>query len=428
MNTERKKLNNLIEVTNEPTFKPTLIDNLQIKLLKKDERGRMYILRNPNNSKYIKMHESVLEILKIFNGEKSIKEISQAIEDSKLPVNANELVKLLAGEGFIKNINPSKRKERGDIFSFRIKLFTITERRMAFLERLFSFVKRRDFKVIYAVFCVIGLSLFVYNFPRIFLITVILMSPETSLLPLFFSFISAYLVEFAHEFAHAISYHHYGGKSSEIGIEFHFFIPFFYTSTPDATWMEIREQIVIFLVGPMTSLFFAEIFTLLFIFEPTLQYLWAVHSFFWHLSALITLSPIIRTDGYFVVQAVTKFPNLLEHGADTLTKAFQILIRKISLKEFKEHMAQYSAYERKILKIYVPLFPVVTSLFVFVFVFAGLQFGMVEMLNMTPQILSGTAQGVKPYVLWVIYVSSIVFSLLGIIGTFINTLRGFRER
>jgi len=428
MNTQRKKINDAFAATMDPDFRPVLINNLEIKLLKEDERGKMYVLRNPNNSKYIKMHESVLEILRNFDNLKSIKEISNAIEDKKLPVNTFELVKLLGEEGFIKNINPPKEKERGDIFSFKFKLFAVTERGMGFLENSFHFVKSRSFKVFCLAFCALGFSLFVYNFSQIFSDAVFLMNPETPLLPLFLSFILAYIVEFAHELAHAISYHHYGGKSSEIGIEFHFFIPFFYTSTPDATWMRTREQIMIFLAGPLTSLFLAETFTFLWIFEPTLKYLWAIHSFFWHISTLITLSPIIRTDGYFVVQAVARFPNLLGHGVNTLTKAFQILIRKISLKEFKEYMTQFSVQERKILKIYVPLFPVVTGVFVFVFVFSSIEFGLIEMLNLTPQILTGAAPNAKPYVLWVLYISSLVFTSVGIIGTLIKALKGIRKR
>jgi len=424
MSTSEVNLRNPISITTDPRFKPVLIDDLETKVLKEDERGKMYILRNPKNSKYVKMHESVLNILKCFDGKNSIEDISQTMKAAKVPLDAHEFVTLLAEEGFIKNINPPEKKERGGIFSFEIKLFTLTGRHMGFLKKVFFFVRCEIFRIFYAIFLAVGFSLFIYNFSSIFLTVVGLMSPEGSLFPLFISMAIFYLVEFAHEFAHAVSHYHYGGKSSEIGIEFHFFIPFFYTSTSDATWMETRKQIVIFIAGPMTSLFFAESFTLFFIFEPTLRYIWAAQSLFWHISALITLNPIIKTDGYFIVQALTKFPNLLEHGSDALVKAFRVLIGKISLEEFKEHLSQYSAYEKKVLKIYVPLFPIATTILVFLTVFMGLQFGIIKVLNMTPQILAGTAQGVKPYVIWIFYVFSISFSFIGIIGTLMNVIRG----
>jgi len=191
--------------------------------------------------------------------------------------------------------------------------------------------------------------------------------------------------------------------------------------------MESYKQIIIFITGPLTSIFFAEVFTLLFIFEPTLRYIWAHHSFFWHISALITLSPFLRTDGYFIAQAKTKFPNLLEHGFDTLMKAFQVLIGKTSLQGFKEHMSQYSAYEKKILKVYVPLFPIVAGGLVFIFVFTSLQFGILEVLSMTPQIFSGSVQGAKTYVLWIMYVLSIVFLFVGMIGTLTNIFKKLKE-
>lgn len=411
----------------DSTFEPILIENLQVKLLKEDERGKMYILRNPNNSQYIKMHESVLNILKIFDGKKSIADISQAMKKAKVPLDAYELVKLLAEEGFIKNVTLPKRKERGDIFSFKIKFFTLTARHMAFLKKFFFFARSQLFKIFYVAFFAIGFCLFIHNFPQIFSVIVNLMSPESPLLPIVISAIIFYLIELAHELAHAISYYHYGGGSSETGIEFHFLIPFFYTSTPDAAWMETRKQIIIFIVGPLTSLFFAEVFTLLFIFEPTFRSIWAAHSFFWHVSTLLTLSPIIRTDGYFIVQALTKFPNLLEHGVGILANVLKVLIRKISVDDFKEYISQYSSHERKVLKFYLPLFPVITGILMFVFVFFSLQFSIIQVLYMTPQILARTAQGVKPYVLWGLYVSSIIFNFIGITGTLMNVMRGRKD-
>lgn len=423
MNTQKDKENKWLEKAADPTFKPVLISSLEIKLLKEDERGKMYILGNPNNSKYIKMHESVLANLKMFNGEKTIANISQAMKEAKLPIEAQELVKLLAEEGFIKNLSPPQKKDRGDVFSFKIELFKMSGKSMGAMEKFFFFVKNRAFQVFSAVFLSVGFSLFVCNFPKIFPNVITVMSPETALLPLLVSFMLFYVVEFAHEFAHAVTYYHYGGKSSEIGIEFHFLMPFFYTSTLDATWMKVRDQIMIFMVGPMTSLFFADIFTLLFIFEPTFQVIWATHAFFWHISALITLSPIIRTDGYFALQALTKFPNLLDHGASTLGKSFQTVFGKISLKEFKEYMSQYSTHEKRILRFYVPLLPVVTIVIVYIFVYTVLKLGILQVLNMTPQIITGTAQGAKPYVIWVMYLASIVFTFVGIVGTLMNILR-----
>lgn len=409
-------------------FKPILIDDLEVKLLKEDERGKMFIIRASESSNYIKIHESVLNLLKHFDGTKSIEDLSQIVKDTKIPLDIHELVNMLAEEGFIKNIKVPSKKRKGDIFSFNIKLFTFTERQMDVFERTFFFVGSRFFWVFYVIFTVIGFSLFLQHFPQIFAFVISLMNPEGPLHPLFISLAFFYVVEITHEIAHAVAYYHYGGKSTEIGIEFHFFIPFFYALTPDAVWMETKRQVAIFLAGPLTSLFFAEIFTFLFVFEPTLRYLWAAHSFFWHISTLVTLSPIIKTDGYFVVQAITKFPNLLEHGVDALIKSFKVLLGKLSLKEFKEHISQYSSSERKILKVYVPLFPTVTCILVYVFVFTGLELGITTVLSMTPQVITGKVHGIKPYVIWTLYVSSIIFSMVGIVGTLVNIFGEKRKR
>jgi hypothetical protein len=418
-----------LKTLNDPTFKPVLIENMETRIFKEDERGKMYLLRNPNNSKYIKMHESFFNQLKIFNGENSTKDISNAFEREGLPLNGQEIVKLLAEKGFIKNVSPPQKKDMGDLFSFKIKLFKMTSRSMGPLEKVFSrarsllVLRSRVLEVVYASFIVVCFSLFIYKFPQILSGYVAMYNPDTALLPLLISALIFYIVEFGHEFAHAVAYYHYGGKTSDIGIEFHFAIPFFYTSTPDATWMEVRDQIAIFMAGPMTSLAFAEMFTLLFIFEPTFRIVWAVNAFFWHISTLVTLSPIIRTDGYFALQAIARFPNLLEHGVDTLIVAFQALLRKVSLKDFREQVSQYSVHEKRILKFYVPLFPIITFILVYVFVFTALKIGFLEVLSMTPQIIAGNVHSLKPYVLWLGYVISLVFIFVGLVGMLVNIRR-----
>lgn len=418
-----KNEDNFLKTLNDLAFKPVLIDDMETRILKEDERGKMYLLRNPNNSKYIKMHELFVDKLKMFNGENSTRDISEALEDEKLPLKGQELVKLLAEEGFIKNISPPQKKDKGDAFSYKVKLFTMTQKSMGPLDTAFFFVRSRVFQVFCAVFIIVSFSLFVYNFPLMFSTAAVMLNPYTPLLPLLASIPLSYVVEFGHEFAHAVAYYHYGGKTSDIGMEFHFLIPFFYASTPDATWMKVRDQIIIFMVGPLTNLMFAETFTLLFVFEPTFRIVWGANAFFWHLSTLITLSPIIRTDGYYVLEAIAKFPNLLDHGVDALSKAFQALFRKASLKDLREHMSQYSLHEKRILKFYVPLFPIITFILVYTFVFTSLEIGFIKVLNLTPQIMAGTVHSFKPYTLWVVYVASLVLSFVGILGTLMNIMR-----
>ncbi|MEM3011338.1 MAG: hypothetical protein QXE76_05960 [Candidatus Bathyarchaeia archaeon] len=416
-----------LKVSIDSSFKPILIDNMQTQLLKEDERGKLYLLRNPNNSSYIKIHESVYEIIKMFDGNRTLRNLQEEMSTRNIPLNISELTTLLAEEGFIQNLDLSQKGGSKEAFSFKIKLFTLGEKYMANLSKAFSFVANPFFKSFYIVFCIFGFALFVYNFPLVFSQIINVMNPKTPLEPLLLSIPIFYLVEFAHEFAHAASYHHYGGKSTDIGIAFDFLVPFFYASTPDIRWMKLRQNITILLAGPLTSLFFAESFMFLFLFESSLRPLWAVQTLFWHISTLITLSPIIRTDGYYVVQTVAKFPNLLQHGLANLAHVFKLLIRKISLKEYREYLSQYSASERKLLAVYTTLFPIGALVLIYFFVYLNLSIGLYDLLFLTPLILTGTAFNLKTYVLWIMYVFSITLIVIGIGGTLINELRRLRH-
>lgn len=403
-------------------FRPVLINDVQVKLFKEDERGRHFILRNPKNSRYIKVHESAYEIVQMFNGNNTIEEIGNIIKSKNIPLTADELLTVLAEDGFIQNLEHA-RKTRRDPFSFKIELLSLEEKYLANLHRVFSFVKTRVFKVFYAVFCFIGISLFISSLPAVVSSASEVLKPETSILPLLIFFPCFLAVDWAHEFAHALVYHHYGGKSVKMGFESHFLIPFAYTDTPDARWMTVKQNIYIFLAGPLTSLFLADVFMYLYLLDSGLRPLWAINTLFYHLAILMNLSPVLRTDGYFMMQAALKFPNILDHGIANIKKMLQLIIRKISFKEYRRYFSQYSLSERKVLVIYSIMLPTVAIFLVFSTVILGLHLGIARIFSLSWQILTGTTSSVKAYILWILSLIGIVPFLIGIAGTLIKTIK-----
>ena len=399
-----------------PTFKPVSIDAVKVKLLKEDERGKFYLLSNMENSRHLKVHESIYNVIKMFNGENTIADIERQLCELGNPFDLSKLINLLAEEGFIKNLKHFQKQKSSDIFSFKIKIFNLDSDDMAKLCKIFSFVKSPIFRWFYVLFCGIGFFFFLYNIQDIFSVSLEIGKLETSIFPLLLSMPIFYLVEIAHEIAHAGTYHFYGGISSSVGLEFHFLIPFFYTDTLDARQMDVRKNIFIFLSGPLTSLFFAQTFTYLYLLNGAWRELWAINALFWHISTLITMSPIIRTDGYFIMQAVLKFPNLIQHGTANFVKIMQLLFRRISLSEYRDHLSQYSVSERRILKVYTLTFLVGVSILTYLYVFLVIQLGIIDLLLLTPKILTGMAPNIKAYVLWILSIYSIIFSFIGIVA------------
>jgi hypothetical protein len=409
--------------TVSPSFAPALIADMEVVFFKEDERGRFYLLHNLENSNYVKIHENTLDVIKLLDGTNTLLSVREKLPDVDVEKDLIPFVKLLVNEGFVKNLKKPKVHKHGDVFSFKVRLITLSSRQMDWLNTYFSFIKKMPFKIFYTIFVIVGLSLFFYNVSPALSYLGVALDPQTSMLPLILDFPLFYFIEFVHELAHAGVYRYYGGSSADVGLEFHFLIPFFYTDTLDARKMKTRENVAIFLAGPLTSLFFAEIFVFLFIFEPTMRVLWASNIFLWHVSTLLTLTPIIRTDGYFIVQAVLKFPNLLQHGITNVKKVLQLAFRRISNEGYEDYMSQYSISEKKILAVYSLILPVGVGLLMTLFFFLAIHSYVIKVFMLTPQVISGLAPNLKTYLLWFFYVEGLVFAVIGALGTGLNIVR-----
>ena len=410
----------------DSSFKPVLISNMQARFFKEDSRGKFYLLRNLENSRYLKVHLSVYQLIQMFDGVNTLADIERKMQNEEISVDLVQLLKVLAEEGFIANLKEHQTRENGDRLSFKIKLLRLSPQRLDKLCNIFRFTKSPYFRIIYFVFFVSSFSLFLYNLPSIFSTTIEIFAPETSIYPMLLSIPMSYLVEIAHELAHAGTYHSFGGQSTNVGIEFHFFVPFFYTDTPDARWMKAKEKIIVFLAGPLTSLFFAQLFTCLYLLEAQWKVLWAAQAFFWHMSTLVTLIPLIRTDGYFIMQELVKFPNLAQHGTSNLVQMVKCVFRRISFKDYTTYLSEYSASERKILVIYTVLLPIWVFTSVYMFVFLAVKFQLTTILLWTPKILTGEVSNVKVYALWILYIgTTLSIFLAGIIGSLSKALRRY---
>lgn len=406
-------------------FKPKLIDNIEIKLFKEDERGKFYLVRHPRTLDFIKIHEYVYEAIKMFDGTRTIKEIDGGLEKLGISIETQRLLQFLAKEGFIKNLLQPNRKKRDEEkwYSFKVKLATLNEEHMKKLGSAFSFVKTLPFKAFFLVFCVVGLVIFFHSLPRLLSDLGVIAKLELPLYVFLVSLIAFYVLRILHELSHAIAYYFSGGKSVEMGIEFHFLMPLAYTDTPDVYWMKDRERIMVFAAGPLLTLFFAEVFVFLFFSGIEPKILWAVIAFFLHVDILMCLMPVIRTDGYYIVQTSLKFPNLLEHGMFNFREIFYLIFRKASLTDYRDYISDYSTRERKILAIYTIIFPVVLFILIYFGVILALRAGVMAVIFLTPQILRGNVSDIETYIIWLSYLTAIIFMVYGIVGAVLRLLR-----
>jgi hypothetical protein len=414
--------------TVESSFKPKIIENMQMTFLKEDERGRFYVLRNLENSRYIRVHESLCKIIRMLNGINTVADIEKEIHNENLPLDVQELLTLLAQDGFIENLKGRLEKQEEEYHTFKIKFFSLDATTMDKLVGPFSIVRSRLFKIFYILFCIGGLILFFSNIRPIFSDVIEVWKPQTSLLPLLIGIALAYLVTFIHEMSHAVAYHSLGGKSVNMGVEFHFMMPFFYTDTPDARGMAIRDGLKIFLAGPLSTLLCSAVFAYLFALDKRWAPLWAFCAFSFSLVTVLSIIPILNTDGYLVAQSVLKFPNLMPNGISVITEFLKLITRRISMQDYKNYLSQFSQSERRILVVYTICFIVTIIVLIYTSVVLALLFSFVDVFSLTPQVIIGKAPYIKEYFLWIVYVASLAISLIGAVGTLIHATHKAKRR
>jgi hypothetical protein len=383
-------------------FTPKAAQTIETTFFNKDERGTFYLLRNPENQQYIKVHERALTLFKKMDGTRTIAELQE-----ESPVKVKEFVYALARGGFLEGIEQQKKKE--SFYTIKVPLFKATSKPLLHLYKTFSWLGSTPFKVFYILFVGSGFSLFLLHSREIFHHALFNFDITEPMMPLTLSIIIFYIIEFAHEFAHTGTSSYYGAKPGNVGIVFYFLVVFFYVETPDTRMLSDKGNYMTFLAGPLTSLFAAEVCTFLFLFTDSMPAVWGGNAFFWHISVLITLIPFMETDGYYIIQHKLKFPNLFRHALAYLQLSLFRLFNRITNEEYENTLKGYTKRELKIVKIFAFLIPVEVSILVFIFFFMALNIKMVQVIQLAPVILfADHPYGLKGYILLISYCFTVV--------------------
>lgn len=417
----RTPLNSLIQ----KAFSPRLIEDTLVSFYKEDERGKFYLLRHPQTLEFVKLHEHAYEAVKRLTGAKTIGEIEEDLKVAGISLDLLQLVQFLAEEGFIRNLTRSNGEKAPEQkwFSHQMRLVTLSDIGLRRITKVFSFVSTTPFKICYTVFCSAGLVLFLWNLSWM-LTNLEGVSNLGANVHLFilgavaFSFLRG-----LHELAHASVYSFYGGQSVEMGLEFHFMTPMAYTDTPDVYIMRDRQRIMVFGAGPLLDLLLAAVFSTLVFLAVEPRIFWAIGAFAMYASILLSLMPIIRTDGYYIAQTLSKFPNLLEHGISNICQIARLILRRISLREYRNYLADYSTQERKILAAYTAILPITVLTLSFFGIFVTLKAQILAVVLLTPQILAGKISDLRIQVLWLTYIVTVTLVLYGMIHALLGLLR-----
>ncbi len=399
-------------------FKPALAQDIEFQFFKTDERGNFYLARNPRGQRYVKVHESTKELMEKMDGTTPLVELDQTID-----IDAYTFVDFLAKRGFLANVESEKKKE--PFYTIKIPLFKSNKPIFTKMYTFFSFVASKPFMVFYILFVGISIFFFVIHSPEMFRSVVMSFDLTVPLTPLLLLFVIAMGVELIHEFAHTGASYNYGAEPGDIGLVFHFLVVFFYVETPDTRVLSTKGNINTFIAGPLASLFAAAVCTYIFVFTDYYPVVWGASAFLWNLSTLITLSPFMQTDGYYIVQHLLKFPNLFGHAVSYLRLNIFHLCGYYKKEEYQKKINGYTPQEKKIMKVFALFIPVQVGILVYFFFFMGLKINMFHVLELAPVILSGShPYGIKAYFLLFAYSLGII---MGVSAAATTAYKFFKE-
>jgi hypothetical protein len=351
-------------------FKPKLTSNVRLRYLKEDERGKFYVAARigKDSTTYLRIHQAGKDIIEMLDGNTTLTEIETALKRQDIEVDLGDFIKLLGEKGFLENYGgkPGKPEKENKLRVYNIPLLKRLDAPLSILSKSASplFTKQALIASVtlnlaaalsFVVFTILnsGYAIQTFFFSGSLFLSIVLY--VTVIIP---------MLGFLHEFAHAVTCYHFGGKPAEIGISVYLFTFFFYTDTSDALLMDKSKSIFVFLAGPLMTLFIGNVCFLLHFALPALYGgPLLMLSFGAYVTVLFGFDPMIESDGYYILQSLVDFPNLHSHAWSYATNWIKRKLRLISKEEYDESVSYYSKKESRILGIYTPMTIVVNAIF-----------------------------------------------------------------
>ncbi|WP_299943431.1 site-2 protease family protein [uncultured Microbulbifer sp.] len=129
-----------------------------------------------------------------------------------------------------------------------------------------------------------------------------------------------------HEFAHAITCKHFGGKVEKIAVKLLYLQPVVYCDVSDSwRFRETREKIAVAAAGIFLQLEISAIAFVLFVATGWVAlYFYMVFNL---IIALLNLFPLIKLDGYWIMVHAMDEPNLMQKGLQAVDRQVRKLLR-----------------------------------------------------------------------------------------------------
>ncbi|HEY6282760.1 MAG TPA: PqqD family peptide modification chaperone, partial [Nitrososphaerales archaeon] len=313
-----------------------------------------YVLMKQAEGEYYDVDPSTNIIWNLMDGNRTVKEVfedAHAVSPDLTEKDVQDVIVSLAEEGTIESTEPEVRKGRVEVisaFQLNVQLVRDSSKRFAKFFKLTRKVIRRPALPISLAVTAVGFALFFTSFVRIFSDPSLLNVAGSALLGFFFYQMVVLLPVYAvHELAHAAMCDYYGGKPGEIGTGLYYLAPFFYCDTSDAWRLSRRARIMISVAGPLSTVVISSLFVFWSYFSVGyIRNVLQISAFFGFYGTLTNFSPVIETDGYYILSDALNIPNLRDEAFSYMKRALLIVFRR------PVKTPRQSAKRRRIVAIY----------------------------------------------------------------------------
>ena len=294
------------------------------------------ILMKESAEEYYEVDPTTHAVWRLLDGRKTVKEIYDELKaknDKLTEKDVRDTVVSLAQEGLIESTEPELRKKRvmlQSAFQLNIQLVRDSSKTLTSFFRITRRLIRKQELPLCIGIAAVGFVLFFASFVRIFVNPSLLYIAGSAILGFFFYQLVILLPVYAvHELAHAAVCDYYGGRPREIGTGLYYLAPFFYVDTTDAWRLSRRARIMISVAGPLSTVVISSFFVFASYFASGfLRDILQISAFFGFYGSLLNFSPVIESDGYFILSDALNIPDLRDEAFSYLKRAFLTLARR----------------------------------------------------------------------------------------------------
>ena len=330
--------------------------------------GDAWVVKDPRSKEFFKLDESTGACLPMFDGRQTVQDLAQALDINES--DTRSLIDRLSGFGFFSPVSKERQKQ-----TWHYMLWPVLDPSgiLWFLGPVARLLYSRIGLVIQVLIAGIGMVAFLWKFSMFYTSAKVLLNPAG----IAATYIGVLCISLLHESGHAMALTAFGGSVPEMGVILLVLVPGFYTDVSDSYLLKSRKKrLVVLIAGPLLELTgWAVLVFVYLVFRPSGfigQLVLGTLMMAGLRSLLFNLNPLIRTDGYFVLEELLGVTNLYEkaftketHGR--LFRAYAIASTVYSL--FLVFVAAWAAYKAVIR----------SNVWAITYVFLFLLFGLLSM-------------------------------------------------